>query len=239
MRIVVTTDLHANLPALQAVLQAVRAEGYDLLFHTGDAIGIGPQPRECLDLLLSTPRIRLVMGNHDAYYAHGLPEPRPPSMSEEEAAHHRWVHRQLGAEARGLVQQWPYQIAEEHEGLRMLFVHYGLTGPGQEYAPVVRHATAQDLDAIFDQAVSEIVFYGHNHEPSNKTGRARYVNPGSLGCASEAIARYFVVNCAHGHYELLQQAVPYDDRELFQAFETQDVPAREFICSTFFGGRFK
>jgi predicted phosphodiesterase len=43
MRIVVITDLHANLPALQALLQAIRTHDYDALYHTGDAIAIGPQ----------------------------------------------------------------------------------------------------------------------------------------------------------------------------------------------------
>jgi len=54
MKIVVITDTHANLPALEALLKAVRTEGYDAIFHTGDAIAIGPYPAECLDLLLNT-----------------------------------------------------------------------------------------------------------------------------------------------------------------------------------------
>ena len=66
MRVVVITDVHANLPALKAVLESIRVEGYDALVHTGDAIAIGPYPAECLDLLLGVPNIRFVMGNHDA-----------------------------------------------------------------------------------------------------------------------------------------------------------------------------
>lgn len=65
MRMVVLTDVHANLPALRAALQAIRAAVYDAIFHTGDAIGIGPFPAETLDLLLTTPRLHGVMGNHD------------------------------------------------------------------------------------------------------------------------------------------------------------------------------
>ena len=66
MRIAVLTDAHGNLPALQVALAALQREGCDAIFHTGDAIGIGPCPAECLDLLLNTPRVRPVMGNHDA-----------------------------------------------------------------------------------------------------------------------------------------------------------------------------
>lgn len=84
MRIVVITDVHANLPALEAALDSIRAEGYDVLFHTGDAIAIGPHPAECLDLLLSTPNTRFVIGNHEAWFINGLPTPLPSWISEGE-----------------------------------------------------------------------------------------------------------------------------------------------------------
>lgn len=61
MKLVVFSDVHANLPALEAALERIRYEGYDLLLHLGDAIGIGPQPAECLELLLQTPNIRFVL----------------------------------------------------------------------------------------------------------------------------------------------------------------------------------
>ncbi len=48
MRLVVMTDVHANLPALDAAPTAIAHHGYDLLVHTGDAISIGPFPAECL-----------------------------------------------------------------------------------------------------------------------------------------------------------------------------------------------
>ena len=51
MKIAVLTDVHGNLPALQATLRGIRREGCDAIFHTGDSIGIGPYPAECLDLI--------------------------------------------------------------------------------------------------------------------------------------------------------------------------------------------
>src|SRR5438270_14054285 len=75
MKIAVITDAHANLPALRAALEAIRAEGCDAIFHTGDAIGIGPFPAETLELLLGTPHMQCVTGNHDAWFVEGLPQP--------------------------------------------------------------------------------------------------------------------------------------------------------------------
>jgi predicted phosphodiesterase len=77
VRIGVITDAHANLPALTAVLHALDTEGCDVIVHCGDAIGIGPHPAEVLTTLLERDGVHLLMGNHDAWFAHGLPEPRP------------------------------------------------------------------------------------------------------------------------------------------------------------------
>lgn len=64
-------------------------------------------------------------------------------------------------------------------------------------------------------------------------GRARYVNPGSLGCAPRAVARYEVVEyVAH-------RSVSYDDTSVFETFEARQVPERRFIYRAFFGGRFE
>jgi predicted phosphodiesterase len=95
MKVAVLTDVHANLPALRAVLGQLEQEGFDLLVHLGDAIAIGPFPAECLDLLLNVPNVRCVMGNHDEYFVHGLPQPQPAWMSDGEVEHQHWTHRQM------------------------------------------------------------------------------------------------------------------------------------------------
>ena len=63
MRILVLSDIHANLAALEAVLQD--AEGkWDEMWFLGDLIGYGPDPNECTELLRSYNPIAL-SGNHD------------------------------------------------------------------------------------------------------------------------------------------------------------------------------
>jgi predicted phosphodiesterase len=238
MKIAVITDLHANLPALRAVLPAIQAESCDLIVHTGDAIAIGPQPRECLECLLNTPGAQFVMGNHDAYFVDGLPEPQPDWMSDGEVEHQRWTHAQLDPGWRATLAGWPYVIERAFAGVRTTFVHYALAPSGRDFAPTVRRPTVADLDRVFGGHQSQLIFYGHDHRFSDLTGRARYVNPGSLGCHNQAMARYCVVAYHEGGFTLTHRRVPYDDTELWQAFERRRVPERHFIYQTFFGGRF-
>jgi predicted phosphodiesterase len=238
MKLAVFTDVHANLPALRAALGDVERDGYDLLIHLGDAIGIGPFPAECLDLLLENGKARFVIGNHDEYFAHGLPQPK--CMSGGEVEHQLWTHRQIDPRLRSVVAGWPYHIYDDF-GVPTTFVHYPLDASGRKFAPILRSPAPAELDrsfAVFAPNASPLNFYGHDHNFSDLAGRARYVNPGSLGCAPEPIARYTMVEYDRGDYRLMHRAVPYDDVELLNAFESRKVPDREFIYRAFFGGRF-
>ena len=70
MRIAVISDIHANLPALKAVLRDIREQGADEIYCLGDLVGYGPNPREVVDLAMKRFRFTL-RGNHDAVsYTH-------------------------------------------------------------------------------------------------------------------------------------------------------------------------
>jgi predicted phosphodiesterase len=64
MRVAVISDIHSNLPALQAVLEDVDREAPDELWCLGDIVGYGPSPNECVDLVRERAALSLC-GNHD------------------------------------------------------------------------------------------------------------------------------------------------------------------------------
>jgi len=63
MRILVISDIHANLSAFEAVLSDAKGD-WDYVWCLGDVVGYGPDPNECCDLLRSLPHLCLA-GNHD------------------------------------------------------------------------------------------------------------------------------------------------------------------------------
>jgi predicted phosphodiesterase len=63
MRVLVVSDIHANLEALKAVLGDC-AGSWDQVWNLGDLVGYGPDPSACIEIMSSLPRLS-VMGNHD------------------------------------------------------------------------------------------------------------------------------------------------------------------------------
>jgi predicted phosphodiesterase len=232
MRIAVMTDVHANLPALQAALRDIGEQGCDEIYHTGDAIGIGPYPAECLDVLLTTRTMRCVLGNHDAWFALGLPDPWPYVSGE--LVHQRWVHAQLDPALRAVVATWPLSVEEAPDGVGVTFLHYAPTEEPGRFVPIIQDPRPEDLNRLFARYSSPLLFYGHHHPFSDLTGRLRYVNPGSLGCHTAPLARYTLLETRpDGRFILEHRAVLYDAAPLFVEMERRQVPERDFIHQVF------
>lgn len=233
LRIGVITDAHGNLPALRAALAALDGERIDVLVHTGDAIGIGPYPAECVGLLRGRPNTRLLMGNHDEWFAFGLPSPRPAWMSEGEEAHHRWVHARLDPSLRAEVAAWPYAWTVRHGGVEIELLHYPRDpSTGAFLAPAELHDPAA-RERVFGRRDATAVFFGHDHRRWDAGDAPRLVSPGALGCSPAADARYAIVELGGGRCDVHLRAVPYDAAELLAEFDARAVPERDFIRRAF------
>ena len=88
----IISDVHSNLEALTAVLADIEQRGIKKIYCLGDVIGYGPNPRECLDLIIDKTEW-CVMGNHDyaAFY-----EPSNFNYAAEQASF--WTRQTLEAE---------------------------------------------------------------------------------------------------------------------------------------------
>jgi len=59
----IISDIHSNLEALQAVLADIKTQGITEVYCLGDVVGYGPNPRECIDLVMDAKLV--LLGNHD------------------------------------------------------------------------------------------------------------------------------------------------------------------------------
>ena len=233
MQIGIITDIHANLPAFEAALK--RLNDCDQIFHVGDLVGIGPYPLECMELALSHSNLFCIMGNHDYWYAHGIPGPKLRRMSPGEVQHQEWTHKQLGEKFKNVVKKWPFSQNTVIEGVDLEFRHYGLNEEKNWFQPIIKSPTATDMDHLFADVGEEtnVVFFGHHHPFCNLTGERKYINPGALGCNDKAQARGAILEIDAEGYQVHFFEENYDDTALFEAFETRQVPERAFIKKIF------
>ena len=237
MKAILFTDTHANLPALNAFLQFTKWEGYDLLVHLGDVVAIGPHPAECLETLLSLDRLLCLTGNHDDWLANGLPSPQPAWMSDGEVAHQAWTHAQIAPEMVAEVAKWPWRLDLTMADVRVLLMHYPLGAEPRSLKAIETSVTESALDTLFAGEASPLIFYGHHHPHVDVVGRSHYINPGSLGCHTQAVSRCTILVCEKGQYTIRHEAIPYDDSTLWADFERRKVPERHLLNQYFYGGR--
>lgn len=151
MRILVLTDVHANLVALEAVLDD--AGRVDDVWSIGDIVGYGPRPRECVELVrILTPNVS-VIGNHDwaSIGRLSLEDFNPVARFAS-----YWTTTQLSAEHLQYLESLPNRMIDQD----WTVVHGSPSHPIWEYIYNARVAAAN-----FPAFDTRLCFIGHTHVP--------------------------------------------------------------------------
>jgi diadenosine tetraphosphatase ApaH/serine/threonine PP2A family protein phosphatase len=158
----VISDLHSNLPALEAVFKDIDAQGIPEVICLGDVVGYGPFPVECLRLVKQRARVCL-LGNHDEAL---LGEPL--SFSVEAARAVEWTREQMPRGDPAFEELWEYVACMELMWSREedLFVHGSPVEPTQEYLMPGDDLKSRKYDDVFgDGQFERLLFVGHTHLP--------------------------------------------------------------------------
>src|SRR5688572_19186042 len=155
MRIGVFSDIHANLEALSAVLEAYRKENIDVYYCLGDTVGYGGSPNECSDLVRELAKVT-ILGNHDAAVSGRMDY----SYYYEAARHALDAHAAiLSSENMAWLKSLPYEHRLAGSG--------GLVGGGapvrrEEFEYVSAPEQARGWRAVYGR-IGDITRIGHSH----------------------------------------------------------------------------
>jgi predicted phosphodiesterase len=110
MRIALISDIHGNWQALWEVFKDIRDCNIDEIYCLGDVVGYGANPKECLDLIMNEPKVKMrVRANHEQYCLDFETLPDNAGVRENEGAWAGIIHSraQLGSETIKLFADWP------------------------------------------------------------------------------------------------------------------------------------
>ena len=237
MRYALLSDIHANLPALEAVLQAVAAE-HDVAatYHLGDLVGYAPWPNETVELLRGF-HVAGVAGNYDSTvatdYKHCGCQYENPQQESLSHLSYEWTRRHTSPRVKSVLRSLPFRIDLRpfggHLGGPMVILVHGTPilntlywteeRPDAFCLKMAEHAGARPGDMIA---------FGHTHKPWHReVNGIHFVNTGSVGRPKDGDWRagYVLVDMTDGGPVSVQfRRVEYDLSKAMDAIRQSELP---------------
>jgi putative phosphoesterase len=174
MRIVVISDIHSNLDALEAV--ARKLPTYDELYCLGDIVGYGPEPNEVVERLQELGPTVVLMGNHDDAVVRDNVE----GFSTHAATAVKWTRRVISETNLGYLRELKPLAKVKRDGKTLALFHGSPRDPLSEY--VYPGLPGRIVRGFVKKAEAQIVLLGHTHMPMlYRFNESILANPGSIG----------------------------------------------------------
>jgi len=216
VRIVIFSDVHGNVAALEAVLDAIRRESApDALFVAGDLVLFGPRPVEALALLRALDGARFVMGNTDKELLN-----RTDDVEEANFARARLSDGDIA-----FIRDLPFeQRLEVAPGRGLLVVH---ANPRDLEQPITPDAPDALIRPLLAGVTAEVVAFGHYHIPFvRKLDRWTLVDVASVGMPRDGDQRavYATLTWERDAWRIEHHRVPFDIEVVARDYETVGFP---------------
>jgi putative phosphoesterase len=222
--ITVFGDIHANLPALEAVLADMQERELDNLYCLGDLVGYGVFPNEVTEIIRER-RFPTLMGNYDQGVGNDSDDCGCAYKTDIERARGeqsiKWSNAHTSEENKSFLRTLPAHIPLRLGELEVLLVH-GSPRKVNEY--LFEDRPDEYFERIMDAARADVLVCGHTHLPYHKilpSGR-QIVNAGSVGKPKDRDPRacYTILHAAGRALSVEFVRVAYDVERAARAIES-------------------
>ena len=225
MIVALIADVHANLPALEAVLEDAGAHGAEAVWNLGDLVGYGPLPEETVLRLREAADVNL-RGNYDRKVL-ALPEKRDrwrETKAPEKFEAFRWTWEHLSPEARAYLGSLPETARRTLGGRRVLLVHGSPASDSETLRPTTPEPRMEELARL---AEADVVACGHTHRAFlRRVAGVTFVNPGSVGRpeGGDPRAAYALLAAEADDLQIRPRRVRYAVRRTVEAIRAAGLP---------------
>ncbi|GAB4540966.1 MAG: metallophosphoesterase family protein [Anaerolineae bacterium] len=180
VRVALIGDVHANLPALEAVLAHASQQGVQETWHVGDFVGYGAFPDEVVRRLQGEAVISIV-GNYDLKVLRFKKKGDKwrKSKRPEKWLAFKWAYENLSEESRQHLRSLPQEVRLDVAGRRVLLTH-GSPASNEEH--LTPETPEERLRELAHMAHADVVICGHSHYPfTRQVDGVWFINTGSVG----------------------------------------------------------
>jgi putative phosphoesterase len=226
-RVAVITDIHANLPALEAALERIEELGIERIYCGGDLVGYGPHPNEVCELV-ERRGIPTIYGNYDHAIARDEHDCGCAYITEHDRELGQqsveWTLVNTSQVSKDFMRELPFDLRFEIGDVGVHLVH-GSPRKVNEY--LFEDKPASLYERLAAAETDEVLVFGHTHKPwVHDYGGVRFVNCGSVGKPKDGDPRgaFAVLEEAADEVRVTIERVEYDAQAVAREVAAAGLP---------------
>jgi predicted phosphodiesterase len=236
MRYALISDIHANLPALEAVVDHIATQSdIAATYHLGDLVGYAPWPDETVALLIERG-IEGVAGNYDSTvatdYKHCGCKYEDPRQEELSHVSFAWTKDHASAETKKILGSLPFRLDVKPNGGHapgptLILVHGTPTLNTVYWTEDRPDSFCLQMASLAGAKAGDVIAFGHTHLPWHREVEGVFfVNTGTVGRPKDGDARagYTVVELGAGKVNVEYKRVDYDIERAIRGIRESDLP---------------
>ncbi len=225
MRVGLIGDVHANLPALEAVLKHANEQGIDAIWNVGDFVGYGAFPDEVVECLKSD-NVQSIIGNYDLKVLDikNKKEKWRRKRIPLKILAFEWAHQNLSKKNLKYLQSLPLEIRLEWGERHVLLTH---ASPASNEEALDATTPEDRLRELAQMAQADLIVCGHSHQPFvRQVNGVWFINTGSVGRPDDGDPRatYAIMQASMGEIAVEHFRVPYDVDKAVVAIREKGLP---------------
>lgn len=231
MKVALLGDVHANLPALDAVLAHARQHGVDGIWNIGDFVGYGAFPDEVVERLRQEGAISIA-GNYDLKvlkYPKKKDKWRETKMPPKRIAF-KWAYKNLSKSHRKYLRSLPQEMRLHVGGKHILLTHGSPASNEEHLTPNTPEEHLRELaqtTGTKNVTKAAVIICGHSHQPfARQVDNTWFINTGSVGRPDDGDPRacYAILQIREDIFQVDHFRLDYDLEKAVAAIRELDLP---------------
>jgi predicted phosphodiesterase len=221
-RLAFLSDIHANLPALEAIIADIARFPIDHVIVAGDLINCGPFSTQVLERVLSL-HWAVIRGNHE-FYLLDYGTPREPEQWQGFMLP-PWLNATIPSYWRHIISALPDSLTLYYQDAPPICVAHGV--PGNPWASIYAETPDDEVGGYLEHTPESTVVVGHTHLPMERYLTANdhtwhILNPGTAGIPLNGLpgtAQYMLLDGSADGWKATFRRISYDITPLLNEFE--------------------